>query len=139
MTKQTKKTQAHKSHAHKSHAHKSHTKTSNQNQIQLYTNSCCTRLVMMPSRKETEAASLYFYFKVGSKNEPPEINGISHFIEHMIYKGSPKFKKYSDITPVFDINGISFNAYTTKDVTAYHYKFLSTKDNVDLICKISAY
>ena len=106
--------------------------------ITLYKNYNNTRLLLLPPRNDIKTASLYFYFKVGSKNEPPEINGISHFIEHMIYKGSPKFKKYSDITPVFDINGISFNAYTTKDVTAYHYKFLSTKDNVDLICKITS-
>ena len=106
--------------------------------ITLYKNCNNTRLLLLPPRNDIKTASLYFYFKVGSKNEHPEISGISHFIEHMIFKGSPKFKKYSDITRVFDINGISFNAYTSKDTTAYHYKFLSTLSNVELICKITS-
>jgi len=92
----------------------------------------------MPYRNETATASIYFYFKVGSKNETPEINGISHFIEHMIFKGSPKFKSYLDISKTFDANGISFNAFTSKDMTAYHYKFLSTPENLDIICKITS-
>ena len=137
--KKTKKSNHKKSHHHKkSNLHKRHTKTALQNQIQLYTNGYGTRLLMLPNRKETEAASLYFYFKVGSKNETPEINGISHFIEHMLFKGSPKFPNYLDISKTFDSNGISFNAYTSKNITAYHYKFLSTKENVDLICDITS-
>ena len=56
----------------------------------------------------------------------------------MIFKGSPKFKSYLDISKTFDANGISFNAFTGKDVTAYHFKFLSTSENVDIICKITS-
>ena len=129
--KKTKKSNHKKSHHHKkSNLHKRHTKTALQNQIQLYTNGYGTRLLMLPNRKETEAASLYFYFKVGSKNETPDINGVSHFIEHMLFKGSPKFPNYLDISKTFDSNGIDFNAYTSKNITAYHYKFLSTLNEV---------
>lgn len=106
--------------------------------IKLFKNTNDTKLLLMPYRNETATASIYFYFKVGSKNEPPEINGISHFIEHMIFKGSPKFKSYLDISKTFDANGISFNAFTSKDMTAYHYKFLSTPENLDIICKITS-
>ena len=113
----------------------SHSNTIN---INLYKNGSGTRLLVMPNRKETESSSIYFYFKVGSKNETPDINGVSHFIEHMLFKGSPKFPNYLDISKTFDSNGISFNAYTSKDTTAYHYKFLSTPDNLDLICKITS-
>jgi len=66
------------------------------------------------------------------------MNGISHFVEHMIFKGSPKFPNYLDISKTFDSNGISFNAFTSKDTTSYHYKFLSTKENLDIICKITS-
>ena len=108
------------------------------NHMKLYKNNSGTRLLVLPNRKDTESASLYFYFKVGSKNETPAIYGISHFIEHMLFKGSPKFPNYLDISKTFDSNGISFNAYTSKDITAYHYKFLSNKANVDLICNITS-
>ena len=112
--------------------------SSSSSKITLYKNAEDIRMLIMPYRNETATASLYFYFKVGSKNEPVEINGISHFIEHMIFKGSPKFKSYLDISKTFDANGISFNAFTGKDVTAYHFKFLSTSENVDIICKITS-
>ena len=121
--------------SHKSHKTKKH--LSNKH-VKLYKNDSGTRLLILPNRDETATASIYFNFKVGSKNEPKEINGISHFIEHMIFKGSPKFPNYLDISKTFDANGISFNAYTSKDTTAYHYKFLSTKENLNIICKITS-
>jgi len=105
--------------------------------MQLLQNTKGTRILILPNRSETITASIYFYFKVGSKNEPKHINGISHFIEHLCFKGSPKFPNYLDISKTFDSNGISFNAFTSKDITAYHYKFLSTKENIDIICKIT--
>jgi len=119
---------------------KKHTKVNLNSKIniKLYKNGSGTRLLVMPNRKETESSSIYFYFKVGSKNETPDINGISHFIEHMLFKGSSKFPNYLDISKTFDSNGISFNAYTSKDTTTYHYKFLSTPENLDLICKITS-
>jgi len=131
-------TKKHKSsRVHKSHKTKKNLSNYNTH-IKLYKNDSGTRLLVLPNRDETATASIYFNFKVGSKNEPKEINGISHFIEHMIFKGSPKFPNYLDISKTFDANGISFNAYTSKDTTAYHYKFLSTKENLDIICKITS-
>ena len=113
-------------------------KTGDLNRFKLYENPDKTRLLVLPNRSETATASIFFYFKVGSKNERPDIHGISHFIEHMLYKGSTKYRNYLDISKTFDAHGISYNAYTSKDITAYHYKFLSTLDNLDLICKITA-
>ena len=134
----------------KSHKIKSHTKKNNkynhkhksisstENNIKIYKNDSGTRLLVLPNRNETATSSIYFNFKVGSKNEQPETNGISHFIEHMVFKGSPKFPNYLDISKTFDANGISFNAYTSKDTTSYHYKFLSSTENLDIICKITS-
>jgi predicted Zn-dependent peptidase len=56
----------------------------------------------------------------------------------MIFKGSPKYKSYLDISKTFDANGISFNAFTSKNITAYHFKFLSTKENLKIICDITS-
>jgi predicted Zn-dependent peptidase len=123
----------------KKHSTKTKKRTNSpETNIRLLKNSNDIRMLLMPYRNETQTASIFFYFKVGSKNEPLEINGISHFIEHMIFKGSPKFKSYLDISKTFDANGISFNAFTSKDMTAYHYKFLSTPENLEIICKITS-
>jgi len=62
--------------------------------------------------------ALYFFFKVGSRNERPGITGISHFFEHMMFNGA---KKYG--AGQFDVqmekNGGNNNAYTTEDDTVY--------------------
>jgi predicted Zn-dependent peptidase len=108
------------------------------NGLKLYKNAQDTRLLVMPHRTEAATASIYFSFKVGSKNETDDIMGISHFIEHMMFKGSKKYPNYLNISKMFDANGISFNAYTSKEITAYHYKFLSTPENLDIICKITS-
>lgn len=127
--------------------HSSKTKTKRHNNsiqnpaiqnIQLLENGHKTRLLVMRNRNDTRTASIFFFFKVGSKNEPAKVMGISHFIEHMLFKGSPKYPSYLDISKTFDANGISFNAFTAKDMTAYHYKFLATDENMDIICRITA-
>ena len=115
------KTHKTKSHKTKSHKIKKHTDYLPKEQpLKLYKNHQDTRLLIMPYRNDTSTASIYFNFKVGSKNEPKHISGISHFIEHLIFKGSPKYPNYLDISKTFDANGISFNAYTSKYTTAYH-------------------
>jgi predicted Zn-dependent peptidase len=106
--------------------------------IQLLENAHKTRLLVMRNRNDTRTASVFFFFKVGSKHESPGVMGISHFIEHMLFKGSPKYPSYLDISKTFDANGISFNAFTAKDMTAYHYKFLATDENMDIICRITS-
>ena len=80
---------------------------------------------------------IYFYIKVGSKDEPPHLNGISHFIEHMVWKGTPNFKNPLSITKYLDSLGASYNAFVNKYLTAYHYKFPSNLSALDKICKIN--
>ena len=80
---------------------------------------------------------LYFYVKVGSKYEPLNILGISHFLEHLLFKGTEKYKTYSDINKLLDSNGVDFNAYTDKNVTAYHFKYLAKSDKTNLITDVA--
>jgi zinc protease len=62
--------------------------------------------------------ALYFFFKVGSRNERPGITGISHFFEHMMFNGAKKYgPKQFDIQ--MEKNGGNNNAYTSRDVTVY--------------------
>lgn len=63
-------------------------------------------------------ATMYTYFKVGSRNEAPGITGLSHFFEHMMFNGSKHYgPKMFDRT--MEANGGSNNAYTNSDVTVY--------------------
>lgn len=80
---------------------------------------------------------LSFYVKVGSCNEDVENNGISHFIEHMLYKGTKKYPNKLAISKILDELGVQFNAYTSKKNTCYYFKFLSNTEILDKICEMS--
>jgi predicted Zn-dependent peptidase len=61
----------------------------------------------------------------GSRNETPEINGISHFIEHMVFKGTEK-RTAKQIACEFDGIGGQINAFTSKDCTCFYTKTLDS-------------
>ena len=61
---------------------------------------------------------------IGSKHESPELNGISHFLEHMAFKGTHK-RSARDIAEEFDKIGGQFNAYTSKEMTVYYARTLA--------------
>jgi predicted Zn-dependent peptidase len=139
MTHKTKIKSSTKNKKHsRKHSRKNHNQQIAVQKVQLLENGHKTRLLVMQNRNDTHTASIFFFFKVGSKNEPTRVMGISHFIEHMLFKGSPKYPSYLDISKTFDANGISFNAFTSKDITAYHYKFLASPENMDIICRITS-
>lgn len=64
--------------------------------------------------------------KTGSKNETEKQNGISHYIEHMMFKGTPTRSSF-DISDQIDRIGAQINAFTSKEITCYYTK--STKEH----------
>jgi predicted Zn-dependent peptidase len=58
----------------------------------------------------------------GSKYESKDINGISHFLEHMFFKGTKKRPNTLDISETLDSVGGEYNAFTSKEVTGYWAK-----------------
>jgi zinc protease len=62
--------------------------------------------------------ALYFFFRVGSRNERPGITGISHFFEHMMFNGAKKYGP-GQFDLQMEKNGGNNNAYTARDVTVY--------------------
>ena len=66
-----------------------------------------------------ETCSIIVSVNVGSINEKNYEPGISHFLEHMVFKGTNKYKEL-DLIEEFEKNGITFNASTDKDVTKYY-------------------
>lgn len=64
-----------------------------------------------------------FWVDVGSRYEGPEVNGISHFIEHMLFKGT-KNRTAKEIAEALDAVGGQLNAFTTKEYTCYYARVL---------------
>ena len=60
-----------------------------------------------------------FWVKVGSSDEPPGKSGLSHALEHMLFKGSSKTCT-GEVSAILDKLGASHNAFTDKDVTTYY-------------------
>lgn len=66
-----------------------------------------------------ESVLLAAFVNVGSRNEAPELNGISHYLEHMAFKGTTT-KDCFEIISEMEIMGSDVNAYTSSDRTCYH-------------------
>ncbi len=70
----------------------------------------------------TNATTVLVLFPVGSRYETQELNGVSHFIEHMMFKGTTKRPTTLDISRELDGFGAEYNAYTSKDFTGYYVR-----------------
>ncbi|EKD79452.1 MAG: peptidase M16 protein [uncultured bacterium] len=70
----------------------------------------------------TETVTAMVLIPVGSRHEQPRINGISHFLEHLMFKGTTKRPSTLELTKQLDAVGAEYNAYTGKDVTLYYIK-----------------
>ena len=71
----------------------------------------------------TASVSLGVWVAVGARFETPDINGISHVLEHMAFKGTSSRSAFDISREIEDVGGI-VNAYTGKDMTAYYVKVL---------------
>lgn len=89
-------------------------------------------LVPMPG---TEAVTVLVLAKVGSRYETPELNGASHFIEHLLFKGTKRRPSTLDISRKLDAVGAQYNAYTGKNLTGYYIKidFKHTDLAIDIL------
>lgn len=89
------------------------------------------RIILAPL-KNTEAVTVHVGIKVGSCNETKDINGISHFLEHMMFKGTKKRPSTLAIAEELDQIGGEYNAYTHKEFTVYYVKVLYNHLNLAL-------
>ncbi|MFZ5792242.1 MAG: M16 family metallopeptidase [Pseudomonadota bacterium] len=71
-----------------------------------------------------ETVSLGVWAAVGTRDEPPELNGASHMLEHMAFKGTER-RSAQDIAVEIESVGGQINAYTTRERTAYYTKLLA--------------
>ena len=82
-------------------------------------------------KRELPIVSVVFAVRNGGINESAEEKGISHFIEHMLYKGTPK-RNAKQIAEEIEKNGGYMNGFTDEDITAYWCKMPSKHLDVAL-------
>ena len=75
--------------------------------------------VVVESMPDVRSAAAGFLVRAGARDETPEQAGVSHFLEHMMFKGTPK-RTWRDITVDFDRMGSSYNAFTSEERTVYY-------------------
>ncbi|MGQ9504408.1 MAG: M16 family metallopeptidase [Thermogutta sp.] len=75
--------------------------------------------IISESSPSAFSTALGFFVRVGARDESPEIAGISHFLEHMAFKGSAE-RRAEDVNREFDEIGASYNAMTSYDSTVYY-------------------
>jgi len=93
--------------------------------------------VVTSNRPHTESVSLGIWVKTGSACESEDINGISHFLEHMVFKGTPN-RNSLQISEEFEDVGGQSNAYTSREFTAFYAKMLKqdTELAIDILADI---
>ncbi len=86
---------------------------------------------------KSRSVSIGVWVKVGSRHEPKEMGGISHFIEHMFFKGTAR-RSAKDIAIEMDALGGEMNAFTSQETTTYYAKVLDEHlpKAVDLLADI---
>ncbi|OGJ02687.1 hypothetical protein A3G06_02390 [Candidatus Nomurabacteria bacterium RIFCSPLOWO2_12_FULL_46_14] len=79
------------------------------------------RVITVPM-KDNPTATVLVLCEAGSKYETKKISGVSHFLEHMCFKGTTKRPKAIDISKELDALGSQYNAFTSQEYTGYYAK-----------------
>ncbi len=84
------------------------------------------RVIMVPM-KDNPTATVSVSVEAGSKYETKNVSGISHFLEHLCFKGTKKRPSSFHITRELDGMGASYNAFTSQEFTSYYAKARAKK------------
>jgi predicted Zn-dependent peptidase len=66
-----------------------------------------------------KSAAVGFFVRTGARDETLEVNGVSHFLEHMLFKGNDKLSAL-EVNEAFDSRGAQFNAFTSEEQTVFY-------------------
>lgn len=78
----------------------------------------------------TKSVTVLCLVGAGSRYETRDINGISHFLEHMFFKGAKRYKNAAEVSSAIDAVGGDFNAFTGKEYAGYFVKLASHQKKV---------
>ncbi len=91
--------------------------------------------VILREVRERPLVGVWMWYRVGGRNELPGTTGVSHWVEHMLFKGGKRFGK-GEITKEISRRGGALNAFTWIDCTAYYQTLPSTE--IDLALAIES-
>ena len=92
------------------------------------------RVLILEDRR-SPIVSVQVWYKVGSRNERPGATGLAHFLEHMMFKGTPTHGK-GEFARLVERNGGQDNAFTAQDMTSYFVNIAA--DKLDLVLRLEA-
>jgi len=75
--------------------------------------------IVAEANDESHALAVGFFVRTGSRDESDEVAGVSHFLEHMVFKGTPS-RSAEDVNRQFDEMGAQYNAQTSEETTIYY-------------------
>src|SRR5215510_10337268 len=87
--------------------------------------------VLTKELRDKPVVATILWYRVGSRNEELSQTGKSHFLEHMLFKGTKRYKK-GEIDLITHLNGGANNAFTSHDFTAYYFNFASDRWEIAL-------
>jgi zinc protease len=91
--------------------------------------------VLLQEDHRSPVASVQIWYRVGSRDERVGATGLSHYLEHMMFKGTPTYGPRI-FSKLIEAVGGQDNAFTSRDVTAYHVSVAA--DQLDLVLEIEA-
>lgn len=77
-------------------------------------------VIILAPKSDTKAITFEILYKVGSRQENDKNNGVSHFVEHLMFKGTSRRPNTADIARELDGVGAQYNAFTGKEYTGYY-------------------
>jgi predicted Zn-dependent peptidase len=93
--------------------------------------------VVAETNDDAHSMSVAFLVRTGARDESDDVAGVSHFLEHMCFKGTPR-RTADDVNREFDEIGAHYNAFTSEECTAYYAAVLPEyqEASVDLLADI---
>lgn len=82
----------------------------------------------------TESVTVHVFVGAGSRYETRGERGVSHFLEHMFFKGGKKYKSAAEVSMAIDAFGGSFNAFTGKEYAGYYVKI--AEPHIETACSV---
>lgn len=122
---------------HKSIKTKKHTHNKKKAQVQkddtefrYYQMNCGIKLIMIHNIEST-SLNISCSISGGSSEEPEHLAGITHFLEHLVFRKTKHFKSESDMAEFIEKNALYFNAYTATKETNYYFGGPSKFENIN--------
>jgi predicted Zn-dependent peptidase len=93
--------------------------------------------IVAETNDDAHSMSVAFVVRTGARDEADDVAGVSHFLEHMCFKGTPR-RSADDVNREFDEIGAHYNAFTSEECTAYYASVLPEyqEPSVDLLADI---